>query len=63
MSGTVAPVIRTSRLFLSPFTLADEAAMVEVIVSDAEVMAYLPGRDEIGTEAGRSEVAALHRIA
>jgi RimJ/RimL family protein N-acetyltransferase len=51
------PTLKTKRLTLRPVSLSDQAAMVDTIMSDMDVMEWLPYSDAVSTLEGQQEVA------
>lgn len=51
------PTLKTKRLTLRPLSLSDQAAMVGTIMSDMDVMEWLPFSDAVSTVEGQHEVA------
>ena len=51
------PTLKTKRLTLRPLSISDQDAMVDTIMSDMDVMYWLPGSDEVSTPEGQREVA------
>ncbi len=51
------PTLKTKRLTLRPLSLSDQDAMVETIMSDRDVMYWLPYSDHTSTPEGQREVA------
>jgi len=49
--------LKTSRLILKPLSISDKDAMVDFIMSDMDVMQWLPGSDEVSTSEGQRKVA------
>ena len=43
------PVLKTKRLILRPLSVSDQDDMVDRIMSDTDVMHWLPGSDETST--------------
>jgi len=56
----MARSLTTKRLILRPLLNSDQDAMVETIMSDSEVMEWLPGSDETSTLKGQREVALAY---
>ncbi len=52
------PTLKTKRLILRPLLLSDQDAMVDTIMSDMDVMYWLPYSDEVSTFEGQREVAS-----
>ena len=55
-----APTLKTKRLILKPLSIADRESMVDVIMSDRDVMHWLPRSDEASTKRGQREVASIY---
>lgn len=53
----MVPILRSQRLELRSLQISDQDAMVELIMSDMDVMQWLPGSDEVSTPAGQRKVA------
>jgi ribosomal-protein-alanine N-acetyltransferase len=51
------PTLKTKRLTLRPLSLSDQDAMVETIMSDMDVMHWLPYSDQVATPEGQREIA------
>jgi len=51
------PILNTKRLTLRPFSVSDQDSMVDLIMSDKDVMTWLPGSDKAATLEGQREVA------
>ncbi len=51
------PTLKTKRLTLRPFSISDQDAMVDMIMSDMDVMYWLPGSDMVSTLEGQQELA------
>ncbi len=51
------PILKTKRLTLRPLLLSDQDAMVDMIMSDMDVMYWLPYSDQVSTPEGQREVA------
>ncbi len=51
------PTLKTKRLTLRPLKFSDQDAMVETIMSDMNVMSWLPYSDQVATPEGQREVA------
>jgi len=51
------PTFKTKRLTLRPLAISDQDAMVDTIMSDMDVMYWLPYFDEVSTLEGQREVA------
>ena len=51
------PILKTKRLTLRPLALSDQAAMVDVVMSDMDVMGWLPYSDAVSTFERQQEVA------
>ncbi len=51
------PTLKTKRLILRPLSISDQDAMVDTIMSDMDVMYWLPYSDEVSTPEGQREVA------
>jgi ribosomal-protein-alanine N-acetyltransferase len=51
------PVLKTKRLTLRPLSMLDQDAMVDTIMSDMDVMYWLPYSDAASTVAGQRDVA------
>ena len=51
------PALKTKRLILRPLSIFDQDAMVDTIMSDIDVMYWLPYSDEVSTPEGQREVA------
>jgi [ribosomal protein S5]-alanine N-acetyltransferase len=49
--------LKTKRLTLRPLRLSDQKAMVDAIMSDMDVMEWLPYSDAVATPEGQKEVA------
>ena len=49
--------LKTERLILRPLLLSDQDAMVETIMSDMDVMYWLPSSDGVSTPEGQRKVA------
>jgi RimJ/RimL family protein N-acetyltransferase len=52
------PTINTRRLTLRPFSVFDRDAMVDTIMSDMDVMHWLPYSDGVSTPAGQRDLAS-----
>ena len=52
------PTLQTERLTLRPLAFSDRDAMVDRIMSDPDVMAWLPGSDKVSTLEGQRDVAS-----
>jgi len=50
--------LKTKRLILRPLSIADRDSMIDTIMSDRDVMYWLPGSDEVSTIEGQREVAS-----
>lgn len=50
-------IIETDRLFLKPLTISDQDSMVNVIMSDKEVMKWLPSSDCVSTKEEQNKTA------
>ena len=53
----MAQTIQTKRLTLRPLLISDQDAMVDTIMSDMDVMYWLPYSDQVSTPEGQREVA------
>jgi ribosomal-protein-alanine N-acetyltransferase len=53
----MTPILKTKRLTLRPLSLSDQNAMVDTIMSDKDVMYWLPYSDAVSTVKGQQEVA------
>jgi len=51
------PTLKTKRLILRPLSRFDQDAMVDTIMSDMDVMYWLPYSDEVSTPEGQREIA------
>lgn len=51
------PTLKSKRLTLRPLSISDQNAMVETIMSDKDVMYWLPYSDTVSTVGGQQEVA------
>lgn len=51
------PTLKTKRLTLRPLSLYDRDAMVDMIMSDMDVMYWLPYSDEVSIPDGQREIA------
>ena len=51
------PVLKTKRLTLRPLSMLDQDAMVDTIMSDMDVMYWLPYSDAVSTVAGKRDVS------
>ncbi|MCP4024159.1 MAG: GNAT family N-acetyltransferase [Desulfobacteraceae bacterium] len=51
------PSLKTKRLTLRPLSISDQDAMVDIIMSDMDVMYWLPYSDAVSTIEGQQEVA------
>ncbi|EMS77871.1 N-acetyltransferase, GNAT-family [Desulfotignum phosphitoxidans DSM 13687] len=51
------PTLKTKRLTLRPLSKSDQSAMVDAIMSDMDVMRWLPYSDAVSTFEGQQEVA------
>lgn len=51
------PILKTKRLTLRPLSLSDQSSMVNAIMSDMDVMYWLPYSDAVSTFEGQQEVA------
>jgi len=51
------PTLKTKRLTLKPLSISDQDAMVDTIMSDMDVMYWLPYSDQVSTPEGQREVA------
>lgn len=51
------PILKTKRLTLRPLSLYDRDAMVDTIMSDRDVMYWLPYSDEVSTPDEQREIA------
>lgn len=51
------PTLRTGRLILRPFSKGDRDAMVAALMSDADAMAQLPGKEDCSDLEGQRRVA------
>ena len=51
------PTLKTKRLTLRPLSLSDQSAMVDAIMSDMDLMYWLPYSDAVSTFEGQQEVA------
>lgn len=51
------PIFKTKRLTLRLLSLSDQDAMVDTIMSDMDVMYWLPYSDQVSTPEGQREVA------
>ena len=51
------PTLKTKRLTLRPLSISDQDAMVDKIMSDMDVMNWLPYSEEAATPEGQLEVA------
>jgi len=56
------PTLKTKRLTLRPLSISDRDAMVDMIMSDMDVMYWLPGSDKVSTLEGQREVALDYLI-
>lgn len=56
----MALTLKTKRLTLRPLTISDRDSMVDTIMSDRDVMEWLPGSDEAITLEGQREVASAY---
>jgi len=54
------PTLKTKRLTLRPLSLSDQAVMVDTIMSDMDVMDWLPFSDAVSTSQGQREVALAY---
>lgn len=54
------PTLETKRLILRPLSVSDQDDMVDTIMSDTDVMYWLPGSDETSTPEGQHEVASRY---
>lgn len=53
-------ILKTKRLTLRPLSLSDQNAMVDAIMSDMDVMDWLPYSDAVKTSEGQKEVALAY---
>ena len=53
----MSPILKTKRLTLRPLLISDQDAMVDTIMSDMDVMCWLPYSDKVSTPEGQREVA------
>jgi [ribosomal protein S5]-alanine N-acetyltransferase len=53
----MTPILKTKRLTLRLLSLSDQDAMVDTIMSDMDVMYWLPYSDQVSTPGGQREVA------
>ncbi|WP_051148607.1 GNAT family N-acetyltransferase [Desulfospira joergensenii] len=53
----MTPTLKTARLRLRPLTIADQNAMVDTIMSDPDVMTWLPYSAGTSTPEGQKEIA------
>ena len=53
----MTPILKTKRLTLRLLSLSDQDAMVDTIMSDMDVMYWLPYSDQVSTPEGQREVA------
>ncbi len=51
------PILKTERLILRPLAISDRDAMVDLIMSDMDVMEWLPLSDQVSTPRGQRRVA------
>jgi len=51
------PILKTKRLTLRPLAISDRDAMVDLIMSDMDVMEWLPSSDQVSTPQGQRRVA------
>jgi ribosomal-protein-alanine N-acetyltransferase len=56
----MAPTLKTKRLILRPLSISDRDSMVDIIMSDRDVMYWLPRSDEASTKRGQREVASVY---
>ncbi|MFO7749135.1 MAG: GNAT family N-acetyltransferase [Desulfobacteraceae bacterium] len=52
------PTLQTERLILRSLSFSDREAMIEAIMSDKDVMHWLPCSDAVSTPEGQKEVAS-----
>lgn len=52
--------LKTKRLILRPLSITDRDSMIDTIMSDRDVMYWLPGSDEVSTIEGQREVASVY---
>ena len=56
------PILKTKRLTLRPLSFSDQDAMVNMIMSDTDVMYWLPYSDEVATSEGQHKIASGYII-
>ena len=54
----MALILKTKRLILRPLLISDQESMVDIIMSDRDVMSWLPESDKASTKRGQREVAS-----
>lgn len=59
-SQDMPPTLETIRLILRPLSFADRNSLVDTIMSDQDVMYWLPGSDETTTIEGQRAVASAY---
>ena len=52
--------LKTKQLILRPISIFDQDSMVDTIMSDRDVMQWLPGSDEVSTLEEQREVASVY---
>ncbi|MGV7223417.1 MAG: GNAT family N-acetyltransferase [Nitrospinales bacterium] len=53
----MVPTFKTKRLTLRPFSMSDQDAMIDAIMSDMDVMYWLPYSNAVSTVEGQQEIA------
>ena len=56
----MALTLKTKQLILRPISISDRESMVDTIMSDRDVMQWLPRSDEVSTLEGQREVASVY---
>jgi len=56
----MAPILKTKRLILRPLSISDQESMVDIIMSDRDVMCWLPESDKTSTKRGQRKVASAY---